>query len=162
MIEYIKQLFSKGYIYLGLLFFVDDVISFIFNKNISLPDNFKYIILIFIVLYATYKVWKNERDEKLRLYLIVNGEVPNLSVEAEELLNEAVKFGKILETEDYDGLHIQIDKKSFTSGNDKGTIANYKSALNELFDNNFIDEKQGMYYKVSAKGYKYIQDKAKQ
>lgn len=162
LIEYIKKLFKKWVIYLAVLPNIYDYLSAYFNIEYGLPSSLITIFVIFIFMIASFSVWKDERDEKVRLYLIVNGEVPNLSAEAEELLKDTAKSSKrkITELRTHSGFSIQIDKKSYALNQDPRIVAKYKNALVELIDNGFIDEKKGDFYEIKEKGYKYLEERS--
>ena len=158
MLEYLKKLFSKGYIYLGLLFFIDGLISFISNIEIALPQILKYIFLVFVFFYATYSVWKDEREEKLNL--IIDKNTNNISKEAKELLNEATKDkdGDILKTESHEGTSIKTNNKHFIEENNVRSSAKYISALEELVEIKFLTTTNEVIYTVTNDGYEYIDD----
>ena len=163
MSEYVKKLFSKWYIYLGLLFFIDDLISLILNIEFALPKTIKYIFLISIFTYSTYSIWRDENKEKLQLILLLNGESIQLSKEAEELLTEVAKdrFGIILTTKSYSGISIQTNSKNFIEEGNARSMAKYKNALDELIDNNLVDYESETHYSIKEAGYKYIESLTK-
>jgi hypothetical protein len=157
--EYIKKLFTIGHIYLGLFFFTDRFIYFIFDIHMTLPNVFKYTVISCIVFYATYKVYKNELDEKEKLSSLLNGETIELCEETKELLQGMIKdkSGTLSIFNGNNETIIQTDNINYTEDNTARTIAKYKSALNDLIDYNLVDIINDTHYKVNENGYKYFE-----
>lgn len=67
MIRYLKKLFTKWILLLGLLPTAYDYISAYVGIDFSLPNILKYWFILLVFIYASYCVWKDENEEKLKL-----------------------------------------------------------------------------------------------
>lgn len=96
------------------------------------------------------------------IYNIPNAEDKNdeLSIEAEELLKEVSESSKrtIKRISSIsEGLHIQVDNKSFTEDVDERTANKYIEALDELIRCKFVKPRGEIYNDITEKGYKYFE-----
>ena len=67
IIEYLKRLFSKWFVYLGLLPAIDDLIERYLNISLSIPNIVLYLLAFCGFIYATYQAWNDMRVEKEEL-----------------------------------------------------------------------------------------------
>ncbi|OCL82737.1 hypothetical protein [Arcobacter porcinus] len=67
IIEYLKRLFSKWFVYLGLLPAIDDLIERYLTISLSIPSIVLYFVAFCAFIYATYQVWNDMRVEKEEL-----------------------------------------------------------------------------------------------
>jgi len=67
-IKYIKKLFTKWILLLGLLPSFYDYISAYFNTEIVLPETLKIIFIILIFIIASFSVWNDERKKNIELH----------------------------------------------------------------------------------------------
>ena len=67
IIEYLKRLFSKWFVYLGLLPAIDDLIERYLNISLSIPNIVLYLLAFCAFIYATYQAWNDMRVEKEEL-----------------------------------------------------------------------------------------------
>lgn len=67
IIEYLKKLFSKWFVYLGLLPAIDDLIERYLNISLSIPNIVLYLLAFCAFIYATYQAWNDMRVEKEEL-----------------------------------------------------------------------------------------------
>lgn len=67
-IKYIKKLFTKWILLLGLLPSFYDYISAYFNTEIVLPETLKIIFIILIFIIASFTVWNDERKKNIELH----------------------------------------------------------------------------------------------
>lgn len=68
MVDYIKKLFHKWYIYLGIpASFSDYALVLVGFDDVKIPDVVRYIAIFLTFLYASYRVWADEKKENERL-----------------------------------------------------------------------------------------------
>jgi len=162
VIEYIKKLSKKLIIYLMFLPSIYDFADAYFNFDSKLPTSVAIVVAIIFFLIASYLVWKDENEEKLKLYALLNGDTIEFSEEAIELLEEASldEFGTIMLIFSLSRTTLQVNGNNLIKDNSARTEAKYISALNELVNNGLIDYRSETHYQINNNGYKYIENLA--
>ena len=158
MNQYIKKLSKKLVVYFMFLPSIYDFTAAYFDFDIKLPTEIAIAIAIVFFFIASYSVWKDENNEKLKLDLLLRGKIIELSKEAEILLKEATldKNQTICFFKSPARIELQTNDNNFIKDNNPRTETKWEEALKELLDNELINTDDEKYYKVSGKGYDYI------
>lgn len=117
MIVYLKKLFTKWILLLGLLPDIYDYASAFLGIDFTLPKLLKYTFILCVFIYASYSVWKDEYNEKLilrerfknpvdykisaklsPLYINVDKDLTQLEDKIKKIPSELKKIDKEIET----------------------------------------------------------------
>jgi len=124
MFEYFKKLGSKWVIYLLILPNMTSLLLSYFQIDFKLPIELGISFGIIVFFYATYKVWKDENNDKLN---ILNGQDNvNLILENIQNIKNSLKKAFICDETNDSKLEIQINS--------------FISKLRILHSNNYLDD----------------------
>ncbi len=133
--EYLLKLLKTWIFYLGIIPTFYDFINTYFKFNFEFSNKFLLIWANFWIIYASYEIWKKEKEEKNKILEEINQLKNSIPTYEVKLILKKFEFEEVRKFEEHQTKYLQKAKKQLEVLEDKNKLNDLKGyEIEELFD----------------------------